>query len=109
MARDDDTSRPCGTVSGVIQAGSRTAVASICERGLRTRDRTLDETIRALEDYVRLFECQYGRTSRSMADAVARGRFAETAEISTWLTRYGALVRLRDRSGNETGIGTPTT
>ncbi len=60
-------------------------MASTYDRGIRRRQRSSDEVIRTLEDYVRFLRARYERTSDSMQAAVACGSIVET---SLWLTRY---------------------
>ena len=79
-------------------------------RQAHIRERTVDQKIRVLEEYVRHFECHYERTSGNMVAAVRDGKIAETTEIVRWLTRYKALTRLHDLTSRTTGsIGTNTT
>lgn len=80
------------------------------KRAKPVRVQRVDATVRSLEDYVRRFECQYGRTSRSMAEAVALNRMEETPEIARWLIRYRVLTHLRTPATHVAGsLGTATT
>ena len=74
---------------------------------LRVKQRRVERSIEALEEYVRRFECRYALSSSDMAREVARGRH-ESPEIARWLTRYQTLQFLRDRTGRTNGTSTTT-
>jgi hypothetical protein len=75
------------------------------------RREDLTQTIDRLERYVARLERRYEMSSAEMREAVKSGRFKETAEIGSWLSKYRQLeeFRGRQRSGRTTGTHTRAT
>lgn len=77
---------------------------------MRIKQATVTETMRALSAYVASCEGRFRMSSEDMAGAVARGEQRETAEISTWLTKYRVLRGFQARrTGRTTGTSTRDT
>jgi hypothetical protein len=74
-----------------------------------TRQEPIEQTIARLEVYIGRYERRYECTSEDMLKAVRDRRARETADISSWLTNYLTLLKLRAIRGVTDGSPTPNT
>lgn len=69
---------------------------------------SVDQEIERLETYVRRMEARYECDSAKAAQAVAKGRMKETAEVARWLGSYNVLTSLKGGPGHGGGVGSHT-